>query len=1030
MVKQRVRAVPLVLVLLLGIGVVPSVAQQTATGTVIGRVVEAASQRPLAGASVTVDGTRVGSLTATDGRFILTGVPAGSQQVRAQMFGFGAQPQGVTVVAGGSVTVDFQLQPQAVQLEGVVAVGYGTQQRRDLTGSVSSVSVEEARTAPTMSVDQVLQGRAAGVHVVQSSAGPGGSVSVRIRGTNSISANSEPLYVIDGVPAFVGSSASSRSLNPLADLSPNDIESMEVLKDASATAIYGSRGANGVVLITTRRGRRGENRVQFESSVGTQSVTRTIPVLNAQQFAIMMNEGQTNIGNPPIYTQEQIASFGAGTDWQGEIFRTAAVQNHSLTISGGDEQTRYLITGGFLDQDGVVANTYFRRYSTRLNLDREVNERFRVGNNFSLSRTSANQLLTDNASGPGSGAILGALEMDPTLPVRDADGNYVRTAAFIATPNPVATALEITDERVSSRLVGNLFAEYDLTDALQLRVSVGGNALFQRTNYYAPSYIQQGFQNRGSGSVSSVQATDLVQENILTYRLPIRGRDQLDVTAGFTAQSNRYESVWAGSRNFGTDITGSNSLGAGAEPFNPSSGVDESVLLSTLARANYNLLGRYLFTLTGRYDGSSKFGADNKWGFFPSAAFAWRLSDESFLRNVQAISDLKLRTSYGFTGNQEIGTYTSLARLSTYNAVVGNTRVIGYAPAGLAPNPALKWESTRQANVGIDLGVLDNRVVLSLDGYDSTTDDLLLTVPMPANTGFNAQLRNVGSLQNRGVEFSLATVNLERSNVSWRSQLNLARNRNKVLDLGGVDRITVAGGGPIGGLFDTQDFSVLQVGQPLGTYYAFPTNGIWQIGDACYFTSAANCVPGEYRYVDTNADGLSTPEDRVIVGKAEPDLFGGFTNNLTVGPFNLDVFLSGSLGNDVLNVSAVRLAGASSGTNQYAWTFDRWTPENPSQTIPRANNGRARRLLDLHVEDGSYIRLQNVTLGYRVPDGIIPRTSGARVYVSGQNLWVSSNYSGYDPEMNSYGGHPIFRGVDVGAYPRARVFNVGVNATF
>ena len=1004
----------------------PAAAAAQTAGSITGQVTGEGG-RPLQGAQVMIVDTQNGAITDAAGRYTIREVAPGRYTVRASLLGFAAATADVVVATGAIANAHLALEPQAVALEGIVAVGYGTQSRRDLTGAVASIEADEVHAGPVGSVEQVLRGRASGVQVTQSNGAPGAGVSVRIRGSNSISANSEPLYVIDGVPAFVGSTGDARQINPLADLSPADIERIEVLKDASATAIYGSRGANGVILVTTRRGRPGENTVRVESSYGMQNVSRQLDMLNAREYAVLLNEAQTNVGRPALYTEEQIQGFGEGTNWQEEIFEAAPVQSHTLTFSGGDASTRYLVSGGFFDQQGVIVGSGFRRYSARLNLDREVGDRLRIGNSLTLSRTHADRARTDYST--THGVVAAALGFPPTVPVRDEEGMYSE-APFLAIANPVATTLELTDDRTASRIIGDLFGEYDLTDALRFRTSVGGSAFFERERYYAPSFLHEGRSAQGSASAHAYEAIDLVNDNILTYGRSVASDYALDLTGGFTVQTRYAESLGAASQQFATDVTGAHNLGTGAEPQNPSSGVNEWGLVSWLGRANYQVRDRYLATLTGRYDGSSKFGANNKWGFFPSGALAWRVSEEPFLRDMSAISDLKLRTSYGITGNQEIGTYASVSRLSVYDYAWGDVRVLGYAPSGQAPNPDLRWETTRQFDIGFDLGLLDDRVVITGDYYRSRTNDLLLSVPMPANSGFSSQLRNVGSLRNEGVELQLSTVNVERGDLGWRTSLNLSTNANEVVDLGEADRIFVGGGLSLGNTFDSDDVTLLQVGQPLGIFYGYRTDGIYQIGDLCPLTSAAGCTPGERRFVDENGDGAITPEDRVLFADPNPDFHGGMSNAFTLGPIDLNVFLTGSYGNRILNAMSVRVANVTGGVNERAEALDRWTPENPSDRVPRANVSRDRRLADVFVEDGSYLRLQDVTLGYNLPAALRMGAGGARLYLNGQNLWTWTSYSGYDPEVNSFGGASVHRGIDNGTYPRSRTVGVGLNVTF
>ncbi len=1034
-----IRALGIAVLLLLCAAASPR-STKAQTGAVAGIVTDSLTGRPLPGVNVVIEGTQQGAATDRDGRYRIDDVESGTRNVQASFIGYATKTRrGVEVQEDATATVDFALRPGTLTLDEVVAVGYGTQERRDITGAVASINVDATETAPITSTEQLLQGQAAGVRVVQNSGAPGGGITVNIRGTNSLTANNQPLYVIDGVPAFIGSEAQASArtgtpINPLAEINPNDIESIEILKDASATAIYGSRGANGVVLITTRRGKSGENNVQFRSSYGVQSITNKLSLLNARQYAELVNESYTNIGLDPVFTSEEVASFGEGTDWQEEVFRTAPVQNHSLTFSGGDERTSYLVSSSFFDQRGIIENSGFRRYSARLNLDQEMSDRLRVGNSLTLSRSVGNPAIAGGTfAARGGGAVLISLFGAPMTSPRDEEGNYVPFASppqlLTPYPNPVATVEAITNEQTASRVVGDLFAEYNLTDALRFRASLGGNAVFQQNDYYAPTFVVQGEDVGGDASRGSSQAIDLLSQNIFTYESPLRDqRDQLDMTAGFTAQRFRLESVYAASREFSTDITGANALGAGAVPFSTGSGTNEWTLLSWLGRANYSLNGKYLFTFTGRYDGSSKFGENNKWGFFPSGAFAWRASSESFLQNADWLSNLKLRASYGKTGNQEIGTYNSLARLGTSEYPIGGGLRVGYHPAGRSPNPDLRWESTTQLDVGVDLGLFGRRVSLTADYYRSKTNDLLLVVELPVTTGFNSQLQNVGSLQNRGVELSVNTVNVHRENFTWSTDFNIATNRTEVVELGD-DKEIFAGTAGLFGQLGGNPASIIREGEPLGSFYGYKTNGIWQIGDDIESSGDPNAAPGEYRYVDVNEDGVISPEDRTIVGYAQPDFFGGITNNFGFGPFSLDVTITGSYGGDVFNVAATEIQSLSSRTNETVRSLDRWTPENPSTTVPRANVNRPRQLLDVFIEDGSYLRLQNVTLGYQLPERLLLEAR-ARVYISGQNLWTWTNYTGFDPEVNSYSNDAGAMGVDLGAYPRARAVNIGVNLTF
>ncbi len=1008
----------------------PGTAWSQTSGQVSGTVTTDAG-RPVAGASVTVVGTGTGTLTGRDGRFTLEQVPVGQQTVRATMLGYRDASETVSVAQGQTAQVTLQLAAQAVELEGVVAIGYGTISQRNLTGAVASVSGEDVLTeaAPVTALSNALQGKAPGVQVVTNSGIPGAGASVRVRGSNSISANSEPLYVIDGIP-IQGSSSSDPTYNPLNEINPNDIESIQILKDASSTAIYGARGANGVVLVTTRRGEAGGDRITVETSYGTQQLSKRIDPLTGPQYMELVNEAYTNIGRDPRYSANDIAQAET-YNYVDLMTRDAPQQNHSVTLTGGDERTRYLISGNYLNQDGILVNTGFERYGMRFNLDRDVSSRFRAGLSTSVSRV-AQSLNRSETGGIGADArgVLAAINFDPTLAPRDENGNWNKRAILgEQLQNPLANMMEIVEERNEWRGVGTLSLEYDLLDNLTLRSTAGVNAHFHRNPFFAPRTIAPGDGTDGIASLSDGYDRELTSENTVSYNTEVGG-GALDVLGGFSVQTYQGESSWSEGRGFPTDEIAWHDLGAGAGTRGVGTGYSDWALVSMLGRVNYNLMDRYLFTLTGRRDGSSRFGADNKWAFFPSAAFAWRVVDEPFMANQDLFSDLKLRLSYGVTGSQAVSQYQSLARLSTEFVGIGvNNEVVTLRPSGSAPNPSLKWETQRQLNAGVDVGFFDNRVTLALDAYHSVTSDLLLWVDLPRTSGFTNQLRNIGELTNRGVEVGINTVNVETANFSWRSALNVSANRNEVTDLGGVDYL-FPGGSRYGWFIDGGQSHIIQVGEPLSAIYGYEVNGLWQQGDNCYLNDPDACVPGEYKLVDHNGDGVINADDRTILGYADPDFYGGFTNNFTWGPVRLDAFLTFSVGNKIANVSRVFTESVTGFLNESDRVLDRWTPQNTNTDIPRANNARPRRLYSSIVEDGTYLRLATITLGYQLPPGLLPAASNAELFLTGQNLFVISDYTGFDPEVNSVAGDSRLRGVDSGAYPRARTWNLGAKVTF
>lgn len=996
-----------------------------ATGTVSGTITGAGG-RALAGASVTVAGTGRGATTNAQGAYSITAVPAGSRTVRATFAGHAEGTRTVTVAAGQTATVNLTLTAQVVQLDAVVAIGYGTARRRDVAGSVASVSAEDAITkaAPTSQVASALQGKAPGVQVTSNSGAPGGAVSVRVRGSNSITANSEPLYVVDGLPVAQGSAGTG---NPLQAIDPSDIESMEILKDASQTAIYGARGANGVILITTKRGTRGQNRIEIESSYGIQQSTADIPMLNGPQFMAYVNEANANANRARVYSDAQIAAAGT-TDYVGLITRDAPQMNHAITASGGDETTRFLVGANYSQQQGIIERTEFNRYGLRLNLDREMNTKFRIGNSLSLTYVNRN----DPSS---SAAYHAAVLYFPWVPVRNDAGDYNRDLGQFGVqgvpPNPVATVMEQVNDQAEWRGIGNVFAEYDLTDALRLRSSFGGNFGFDRRATYNPRTISQGFANNGTATVNTSQSRDLTQENLLTYRAEV-GPGNLDLLIGNTYQTADDQNQELTGQNTPADVLTYHDLAVTTTSRNVDTGESAWTLLSFLGRANYNLLDRYIFTATARRDGSSRFGADNKWAFFPSAAFAWRVIDEGFMQNQTLLSDLKLRVSYGRTGNQAINEYQSLPRLETQFYAFGRAPVenAGISPSQALGNSALKWETQEQINTGFDLGFLDNRVSMTFDAYQSTTRDLLLTVDLPWTTGGSTQLQNVGSIRNRGLEFGLNTLNFDGDFFTWRTGLNVSRNKNEVLSLSGDLQQILPSGSTAQGL--SGGTNVIRVGEPLGSIFGIKTYGLFQAGDACPFTATpAKCAPGEIKAADLNGDGQFTIADREIIGNGDPDFYGGLNSNMTFGPVSLDAFFNFSRGNELANLPGVySMLGRGIVNERLSRYENRWTPTNTNTDVPRLNNARDGFLYDILVEDASFIRLQTLTLGYRLPDNLIPSVSSARLFLTGQNVWLHTNYSGYDPEANARGGSSVNRGIDFETFPRARAWNIGAALQF
>jgi TonB-linked SusC/RagA family outer membrane protein len=1001
-------------------------ADDQANGTVSGRVTTGDSSEPVSDATITVRGTALRALTNSDGRYSIS-VPEGQHTIFAQRIGFGRDSASVVVRANETATADFVLRPVAVSLNEVVTIGYGTQRRRDLTGAVGSVTSDDIQRTPVTSVEQALQGKVAGVQVTNGSGQPGSTASVRIRGGNSIAAGNDPLYVIDGVPVAASADGTNTytletqgvsGLNPLAALNPSDIESVEILKDASATAIYGARASNGVILITTKRGRPGANTVTLGAYHGSQAVRHRLSLLNAQQFADYANAARINGGQPALYTPAEIAAL-PNTDWQDAIFRTAPVTNFEASVSGGDNDTHYYVSGNLLKQDGVILNTNLNRGSVRLNLDQDISTRFRVGNRFTLSR-SQSQLMPNGGGGQEvSSVLLNALTAPPTIGVLGSGAEYfvgLNTATGRIFANPVAAAALITNQEQQNRFVGNVFGEYDLLPKLTFRSSFGADYLSSMQDFYSPSTTYPGITTSGYGSRGSLAVTTWLSENTLHFTPGQFGLlHAVDLLGGITLQRTNSDNVSGTSQNFVTDALGQNGLNSGSTVIGVWTGAPHSSLASYFARANWNLVDRFLFTVTGRMDGSSKFGTGNQYGFFPSAAIAWRLSDESFFRRLGWFDDLKLRTSYGRTGNQDIGNYRALATLGSSTYLFNGTKVIGYSPNTLA-NPNLKWESTTQGNVGLDIALMRSRLLLTADAYNKTTRDLLLEVAVPATLGYSSQLQNIGSVRNRGVELALNTVNTTGA-FGWTSGFNIAWNRNKVLNIGADSMIV----GPVGvGAGAVQNPTILKVGQPINSFYGYVYAGM------------AN---GQPTYADLSGDGVVSTEDQQIIGSAEPSYTGGFTNDFTFRNFDLSVFIQFSKGNQIYNITRALLTNDAGNNNQLVDVLPAQSGGANGIPVPKIGNTYDARPSTLFVEDGSYIRGKNIRLGYHLPESFLQSTrtghlQNAQIYVSAQNFFTKTKYTGFDPEVSEYATSVLAQGMDFGTYPQTRQFIFGFTTAF
>ncbi|MFN4146565.1 MAG: SusC/RagA family TonB-linked outer membrane protein, partial [Runella sp.] len=909
---------------------------------------------------------------------------------------------------GSQTRLDVALDVDTRQLSEIVVVGYGSVKKSDLTGSVASVKAKEVNAFPAPNVLQALQGRAAGVQVTQNNGAPGANVSVRIRGTNSVQGSNEPLYVVDGFPI--------QGSNP-AVLNNNDIESIEILKDASATAIYGSRGANGVVLITTKRGKSGQTRVDFETNFSQQTLRKKLDLMNATEWATFYNMQAVNDGLQPYFTPEQVRNFGEGFDWQDLIFQKAPMQNHALNISGGTDKTQFSVGGSFFNQEGIVIGSGFDRYSLRANINTEISKKFSFSLNTTLTRLNIDQ--KNSSGGNRGGSMIGAaLSAYPIFTPYNEDGSYRILATSIpwgsnVLTNPVNFLYEQSNLVRSNRVLANGAFTFKPIPELAIQILGGIENADDRND----AYTTRNFINSpGAANVSANQQTSLLNENTITYTKTFAKNHNLSAVVGFSYQSFLNTSLGGSGVGFISDQSETYDLAAAITPGIPSSGYSYATLLSYLGRVNYGFKGKYLLTVSFRSDGSSRYSEGNKWGYFPSGAVAWRVSEEDFMKKIPFITDLKVRASYGETGSQAIGAYATLNQLNSGKTVFGDALFTIYAPGTRLPGN-LRWETTAQTDVGIDVGVWNNRLRLTAEYYIKNTRDLLNTVQLPSSLGFTSTIQNVGSIQNKGLEFSL-DANVLNGAFKWDLGGNIAFNRNKVTKLydgkdvlGSAINITV-----------TNDFiNILREGQPVGAFYGFVEKGYDD--------------KGKIVYQDLNGDGAINIRDKTFIGNPNPDFIYGLNSTMNFKNFELTAFIQGSQGNDLFNLSSVnQTLDYGFGLNMPRSVFlDNWTPTNTTAKYPIISRTTQTQISNRFVEDGSYLRLRTIQLGYNVPVQKlgIKWIRSANIYVSGQNLFTLTKYSWWDPEINSYGGgNSINQGIDHYSYPTAKTITAGLRVGF
>ncbi|MHA4846722.1 SusC/RagA family TonB-linked outer membrane protein [Flavitalea antarctica] len=984
----------------------PVFAQQKVSGTVTSRQ----DNTPLSGATIQVKGTSISTISDKNGQFtIAAGV---GQSLIVSFVDF----QQSEVKIDSTANLMISLQKNDSRLDDVVVVGYGTARRKDLSGSVATISGEEIKSAPIASFEQGLQGRVSGVQVVQGNSAPGGAPQVRVRGANTVLGGNEPLYVIDGVPLYNSTlqnnndfNTGTQPSNALAAINPNDIVSMEVLKDASATAIYGARGANGVVIITTKRGRASDKgKMTLESYYGHQTPLKKLDLMNSQEIIAIANEKSRNTGAATLFYPDSATSVKTNTDWQDLLMQDAPIQNYNLSFSGGTPASLYNISGNYFNQEGVLVNTGFKRYAVRGNFDNRIGERLKISTSLSANRSE-----TKRTSIYWLGLAIGAL---PTFNPYNADGSYADLRPLPnGMENPVEGALKNSDVVTVNRFLGNVLAEYTIFKDLTYGLRVGldyqnqlNDVIVKPGNYNFPFPV---------ASVSNTYDNNYLIENIFNYSHSFKSRHRINATAGYTWQKNVSRFFQQSGTGFQFDF-GTDNLGAAAVTNPNVSQKNEWALLSYLGRFNYILDDKYIVTLTGRADGSSRFGPNNKWGYFPSGAVAWRVSKEKFMEDISFISDLKLRASYGWTGNQEIGLYNSISRMGSVTTVFGNPLVanIAYVPVSLA-NPDLKWEVNKQFDLGLDLGLFQNKLSLVLEYYHKRTDDLLANLPIAGSSGFSSILINSGSIENKGFEVSVNSTIVDKKDLNWSVNANFSKNNTKVLDLAVSSNEFFAPNLP--SAIDAP-VNIIKEGEVLSAFYGYKEDGLTATGDI--------------KYVDLNKDGKIDGSDRTILGSPFPDFIYGFSSNLTVKDFYLTVFLQGVSGVQVFNSNDFLLANSFvRPSQQLKEVTERWTAANPNPNAKYPRTSAIQNLIsERFVQDADYLRLRNIVLGYNLPVAKmkVGWLDAARFYVSAQNLFTITDYHGYDPEVASTSSSSLVKGVDRFSYPSAKTFTVGFNVTF
>ena len=1047
----RIKVYPSIILLLMATLFCFSVqAQQTDRKLLKGVVVDNEDGEFLVGVHVQVkeDKKRV-AVTDKDGKFSIRA--AATETLVFTYIGYTAQQVQVS-----SFKETVRLKQSITGLNEIVIVGYGEVKRKDITGAVAEVKMEDLAKAPVASFDEALAGRIAGVQVSSNEGQPGAEMNIVVRGGNSLTQSNSPLYVIDGFPIEDFSNAA---------INTDDIASISVLKDASATAIYGSRGANGVIIIETKKGKTGGAVISYNGYAGVQNVTKEMELMNPYEFVKYQTERdpdgmvRTYFTNPG-FTLEDYENT-ENIDWPDMLFRTALMQNHNLSIRGGSEQTKYAFSGSIFGQNGVIINSGYDRYQGRVVVDQTINKKLKIGININYSKDK-NYGALSSAQAASSRAYSTYLmyrvwgyrpltignDFDAFNDLFDSEEEDNRIM------NPIIGTKNELRQQFRTNIMTNAYATYAIRDNLTLNIRGGLNSRLTRNESFNNSKTFRGFPSASNlkgvnGSFSDLDLNDWVNENTLTYKKKLNKDNSFDITAGFTIQGTSASTYGYESTNIPNEELGLVALQLGI-PSSVTSFKSRNTLMSYLGRVNYNFKSRYLFTASFRADGSSKFAPENRWGYFPSVAFAWQMGKEKFLKKLSFVSDAKFRVSYGVTGNNRVNDFVRYLSLNLTDYYSFANEIPAYAATiDNLGNDHLKWERTTQADIGYDLSLFKNRINLAIDLYSKTTSDLLLNSNLPNSSGFNKVYKNVGKIRNNGLELSLSTVNIKTKAFSWQSDFNISFNNNKILALADGETNILSTVNWTGD-FANSYLYLARIGGPAASFFGYVWDGNYQYEDFDLQQNGTyklkNTVPtngndrsvikpGDIKYVDQNGDGVLNDQDRVVIGRALPIHTGGFNNNFTYKGFNLNVFFQWNYGNDIYNANRIIFEGNFTNRqnlNQYATYQDRWTPENQSNTQFRiGGQGPAGVYSSRTIEDGSFLRLKTVQLGYTFPKPVMKqlKMKSIELYVAAQNLYTWTNYSGMDPEV-SVRNSTLTPGLDYSAYARNRTITMGVKATF